>query len=121
MKKRILIIEDEKEFLVGITTLLESQGYEVLTAPDGMSGLQKARKDNPDLVILDIMMPKVDGYKVCRLLKFDAKYKDIPILMLTAKTQDIDRLTGEQCGADAYFLKSESPDGLIAKINEILG
>jgi DNA-binding response OmpR family regulator len=121
MKKKILIIEDEKEFVVAIRALLESEGYEVLAAGDGLTGLHKAKKENPNLIILDVMMPKLDGYKVCRLLKFDIKYKDIPILMLTAKAQEQDKLIGMQCGADAYFLKSESPDGFLAKVKKFLG
>jgi DNA-binding response OmpR family regulator len=72
------------------------------------------------MIILDVMMPKMDGYKMCAMLKFDKRYKDIPIIMLTAKAQEIDKLTGEQCGADAYLLKSQSPDVLIKKIKELM-
>lgn len=120
MKKKILLVEDEKDFVVAISTLLEVEGYEILVATDGMDGLEKAKSNVVDLIILDLMMPRMDGYKLCRMLKFDKKYRQTPVLMLTAKAQEHDRLTGEQCGADAYVLKSQNPDILIAKIKELL-
>ena len=120
MKRKILLIEDEKDFITAATTLLEADGYEAVVANDGMEGLQKAKTAAFDLILLDLMMPKIDGYKVCRLLKFDKRYRATPIIMLTAKAQVQDRLTSEQCGADAYILKSQSPDVLLAKIKELL-
>lgn len=120
MKKKILLVEDERDFVVAVTAVLESEGYEVAVANDGKAGLQKAKADIFDLIILDVMIPKIDGYKVCRMLKFDKNYKDTPVLMLTAKVQEQDRLTGEQCGADAYVLKSQGPDALVGKIKELL-
>jgi DNA-binding response OmpR family regulator len=82
---------------------LEASGYEVIEAADGASGLEKARNMNPDLIILDIMLPKMDGYKVARLLKFDEKHRSIPIIMLTARSQQADRETGMAVGCDAYL------------------
>ena len=120
MKKKILIIEDAKDFVTAISVLLEAEGYEVSAASDGLAGLEKIRKGQYDLIITDVMMPKMDGFKLCRMIKFDSKHKDTPLLMLTAKGQESDVLTGEQCGADAYILKSQSPDTLIKKIKEML-
>lgn len=118
-KKKILIIEDEKDFISAIAALLEAEGYEISLANDGMEGLQKAKAAQYDLIIMDVMMPKMDGYKLCRMLKFDTKYKKTPVIMLTAKSQDQDRLTAEQCGSDAYILKSQNPDILISKIKQL--
>lgn len=120
MKKKILIIEDEKDFVTAISVLIEAEGFEVFTASDGMEGLEKIRKGEFDLIITDVMMPKMDGFKLCRMIKFDSKHKHTPVLMLTAKGQEGDRITGEQCGADAYVLKSQSPDALISKIKEMI-
>lgn len=120
MRKKILLVEDEKDFIAAVGVLLESEGYEVLLAADGMEGLRKAKANPVDLIILDIMMPKMDGYKVCRMLKFDKKHKETPILILTAKAQEADKLMGEQCGADAYLLKSQSPDVLVSKVKELI-
>ncbi|MDY6864046.1 MAG: response regulator [Thermodesulfobacteriota bacterium] len=103
--KRVLIVEDEKDIQELLQARLESEEFECLLAKDGEEALQKARKEMPDLILLDIMLPKMDGYKVCRLLKFDEKYKHIPIIMLTAKTQEADRLMGLETGADEYVLK----------------
>ena len=120
MKNKILIIEDEKDFVTAVSVLLEAEGFEVSVATDGMQGLEKARQTKFDLIITDVMMPKMDGFKFCRMIKFDSKYKNTPVIMLTAKGQEEDRSAGEKCGADAYMLKSQSPDILINKIKELL-
>ncbi|MBI5699555.1 response regulator [Candidatus Saganbacteria bacterium] len=99
---------------------LNSQGFEVKVEANGMSGLKTARAWKPDLMILDIMLPEMDGYKVARLLKFDEVYKNIPIIMLTARTQDTDRQKGKEAGADAYITKPYEPEELMAKIKELL-
>ena len=82
-KKRILVVDDEVELVKAIQIRLEQADYEVIVAYDGQEALEKARKEKPDLIVLDLMLPKIDGYKVCRMLKFDDKYKQIPIIMLT--------------------------------------
>ena len=120
MSKKILLIEDEKDFVIAVKSLLEASGFEAESADNGLDGLTKAKSQHFDLIVTDVMMPKMDGYKVCRMLKFDKKYRDIPVIMLTAKGQEADKITGEQCGADAYILKSGSPDILISKIKELL-
>ncbi len=119
-KKKILVIEDEKDMSYAVTLQLEAKGYEVITAFDGMEGLDKARMKKPDLIILDLMLPKLDGYKVCRMLKFDEKYKNIPIILFTARAQDSDKKTGREVMADAYITKPFKPAALLDKIQELL-
>ena len=82
--------------------------------------MNQARKENPDMILLDLMLPKLDGYKVCRLLKFDERYKHIPILMLTAKTQEKDKVIGMETGADEYITKPFDMDYLMKKVKEYL-
>lgn len=105
MQKVILIADDEPDIVETMKFLVESEGYECLTAFDGEEALRLAREVKPDLMLLDVMMPKINGYKVSRLLKFDKKYKDIPILMITARSQEEDKLIGEETGADEYITK----------------
>ncbi|MFA5089036.1 MAG: response regulator [Candidatus Omnitrophota bacterium] len=119
-KKRILLVEDEKDMVYAVKMQLEINGFEVLTAGDGQEALEKARHDRPDLMILDIMLPKINGNKVCRMLKFDEKYKKIPIIMLTARVQESDKKMGYEVGADAYITKPFEPQVLLEKIKELL-
>jgi len=100
--------------------LLKAQGYEIITAIDGQVALEKARGEKPDLILLDIMLPKLDGYKVARMLKFDEKYKNIPIIMLTAKIQEKDKDIGLQMGADDYLTKPFDTATLVEKVKAIL-
>lgn len=118
--RRILIIEDEVDFANALRETLEAERYEVLLAADGRDGLAKARRDRPDLILLDLMLPEVDGFTICRLLKFDERYQRIPILMLTARAQESDRALGAQVGADRYLLKSERPETLLKHIRDLL-
>jgi two-component system alkaline phosphatase synthesis response regulator PhoP len=118
--KKILIVDDEPDLVETVRYPLEMEGYQVLVAYNGEEGLNQARKDSPDLIILDLMLPKLDGYKVCRLLKFDERYKHIPILMLTAKTQEKDRLLGKETGADEYMTKPFDIDQLLEKVKSYL-
>ncbi|MBU1147689.1 MAG: response regulator [Candidatus Omnitrophica bacterium] len=120
-KKKILIVDDEDDIRKMIKFRLEAVGYDVTEAADGQEGLDKARADKPDLLILDLMLPKIDGYKVCRMLKFDEKHKHIPILMFTARGQEKDKLIGKEMGADAYVTKPFEPKVLVDKIQELLG
>ena len=121
MARKILVIDDETELLKAISICLKASGYEVITAQDGQEGLEKAKASNPDLIILDVLMPKMDGYEVCRLLKFDEQYKSIPVIMLTAKVQDIDKAMGKKVGADDYITKPFETHDLIDKIKKNLG
>ena len=102
---KILIVDDEKDIVETLSFMLQAKGYEIISAYDGEEGLKLAKEEKPDLIILDVMMPKINGYKICRLLKYDAKYKNIPIIMVTARSQDNDKLIGEETGANEYITK----------------
>ena len=119
-KKKILLVEDEPEFRLGVRTRLEANGYEVIEAEDGAKGLELARNGEPDLIILDLMLPKMDGYKVARLLKFDEKRRQIPIVMLTARSQQQDKDTGLAVGADAYMTKPFKSEELLETMAKLL-
>jgi len=119
-KKRILLIEDEVDMVYALTLHLEAMNCEVLSAGDGQTGLDMARKEKPDLIILDLMLPKMDGYKVCRMLKFDERYKKIPIIMFTARAQDQDKKLGQEVGADVYITKPFDSKVLLDKISALL-
>ncbi len=118
--KKILVVDDEVDLVKTISFSLERMGYTVLVSHNGEDALNRARKESPDLILLDIMLPKLDGYKVCRLLKFDERYKHIPILMLTAKTQEKDRTLGMETGADEYITKPFDVDELMEKVKSYL-
>jgi len=119
--KKILVVDDEVDLVETVRFPLEIEGYHVLVAYDGEDALSQARKENPDLILLDLMLPKLDGYKVCRLLKFDERYKHIPILMLTAKTQEKDKVIGMETGANEYITKPFDIDSLLKMVKEYLG
>jgi len=119
-KNRILIVDDEEQLVEMVKLRLEANGYEVIAAYDGQEALDKARNERPDLIILDLMLPKIDGYKVCRMLKFDEKYKSIPIILFTARAQESDEKMGFEVGADAYITKPFEPQVLLAKIKELI-
>jgi DNA-binding response OmpR family regulator len=118
--KKILIVDDEVDLVETVRFPLELEGFDVLVSYNGEDALNQARKEKPDLIILDLMLPKLDGYKVCRLLKFDERYKHIPILMLTAKTQEKDKILGKETGADEYITKPFEIDYLMEKVKAYL-
>lgn len=120
MSKKILIVDDEPQLVDMIKMRLEASHYVVITSIDGQDGLDKAKKENPDLIILDLMLPKIDGYEICGLLKKDTKYAHIPIIMFTARAQEEDKQLGEEVGADAYITKPFEPKALLNKIEELL-
>jgi DNA-binding response OmpR family regulator len=120
-RKRILSIEDEPAIQMTLRARLEANGYEVLCVSDGEEGLRVAQQEKPDLIILDLMLPKRDGYSICRLLKFDQRYRHIPILMLTARGLEKDRETGMKTGADAYVTKPFDSADLVATVRRLLG
>lgn len=119
-KYKILIVDDEADLVTMIKLRLEATGYDILEAYDGQEALKKAQDQNPDLIILDIMLPKMNGYKVCRMLKFDEKYRHIPIIMFTARVQEADKQMSQKVGADAYIAKPFEPDILLEKIQGLL-
>ena len=120
-KKRILIVEDEIELNEMIKMRLEANDFEITTAFDGQEGLEKARELEPDLIILDLMLPKIDGYKVCGLLKSDSRYNKIPIIIFTALAQTSNKEMGMELGADAYITKPFQSEVLLTKIKELIG
>ncbi|MBI2645754.1 MAG: response regulator [Deltaproteobacteria bacterium] len=105
MVKKILLVDDEKDLVDTIQILLEAKGYSVVSAHDGLAGLEKAKKEKPDLILLDVMMPNLNGYQLCREIKKDPNLKNTPIVMLTAKAQESDRFWGIESGADDYVTK----------------
>ena len=118
--KKVLIVDDEQDIVESLKFVLEAEEYECYTAFNGEDGLKTAKEIIPDLIILDIIMPKMNGYKISRLLKFDSKYKDIPIIMLTARSQEEDKLIGEETGANEYITKPFDLDFVVEKVNEYL-
>ena len=120
MPKKILVVDDEAQLVDMVKVRLEANNYLVLTAFDGQEGLEKACKDNPDLIILDLMLPQMDGNKVCALLKADKSDNKIPIIIFTARAQGSDIKMGEKVGAEAYITKPFEPEELIAKIKALL-
>jgi DNA-binding response OmpR family regulator len=118
--KKILLIEDEKGLVHAMKLRLAANNYDVTVALDGQDGLEKAKKENPDLMILDLMLPKMDGFKVCSLLKRDSRYKKIPIIVLTARAEESDKKMGQDAGADVYIVKPVRPEMLLSKIKELL-
>ena len=120
-KKKILIIDDTELMIKLIKDILEEAEYEVVTASNGYEGLRKVREEKPDLVILDIVMPGIDGFEVCKSLRADESNNLMPIIMLTAQQNEDDKLTGLELGADDYITKPFKVKILMAKINRILG
>ncbi|MBU1147495.1 MAG: response regulator [Candidatus Omnitrophica bacterium] len=120
MAKRILIVDDEPQIVMVVESRLKASGYEVISACDGQEGLDKARSEKPDLIILDLMLPKLDGYKVCRMLKFDEKYKKIPVIIFTARAGQEEEKLSHETGADAYITKPFEATVLLKKIEELL-
>src|SRR5881396_8783 len=118
--KKLLIVEDESDVADLLTLNLRKAGFRISTAADGASGLQKAREDRPDFIVLDLMLPKMSGLEVCKILKNDTATSHIPILMLTAKAEEIDRIVGLEFGADDYVTKPFSPREILLRIRAIL-
>lgn len=118
--KHILLIEDEPDLAAAVQVRLQTRGYKVSVACDGQEGLDKARFENPDLIILDIMLPKINGYKVCRMLKFDEKFQKIPVMMFSARVQEKDKDLAKECGADDYWVKPFESEPFLARIKELL-
>ena len=118
--KSILIVEDEKDIVDLIAYHLKQSGFSVLSATDGASGLERARKEKPSLIILDLMLPEMDGKDVCRALKSNPLTRSIPVLILTAKVEEMDRVVGLELGADDYVTKPFSPRELVLRVKAIL-
>ena len=119
-QKNILIIDDEKFFIEPVSLILKKYGYEVNFALDGINGLHRARTENPDLILLDLMLPGINGYQLCSLLKFDSKYKDIPIIIISAKDSENMRFLVEKSGADYMLAKPIDLELLLQKVEDVL-
>ena len=118
--KKILIIEDERDVLDLLALHLRKAGFTISTTTDGAAGLQKARREKPAFIILDLMLPKMPGLEICKILKSDPATHQIPIMMLTAKAEEIDRIVGLEFGADDYVTKPFSPREVVLRIRAIM-
>lgn len=120
MRQTILVVDDEPDIVEIIQYNLEKSGFDVIVAADGPAALEKARDETPDLIVLDLMLPGLEGTDVCRILKQEERTRSIPILMLTAKSEEIDRIIGLELGADDYVVKPFSPREIALRIRNIL-
>jgi phosphate regulon transcriptional regulator PhoB len=120
MSNKILVVDDEENIVELVKFNLENEGYQVITAYDGEEALKKVEEVHPNLIILDLMLPKLDGFDVCRQIRKDSKLSKIPIIMLSAKGEEIDKILGLELGADDYVTKPFSPRELLARVKAIL-
>jgi len=118
--KKILIVDDEPFILKSLSFVLMKEGFQIDTANNGLEAMEKIRKDKPDIVFLDIMMPKKNGMEVCEWIREDAALKSIYVIILTAKGQELDREKGFSIGADEYMTKPFSPSSVVKRLKEIL-
>ena len=118
-KKRILVVDDEKHIVRLVQLNLERAGYEVITAYDGLEALEKVQSEHPDMIVLDVMMPRLDGFETLRRLRANPETAEIPVIMLTAKSQEQDIFTGWQSGADCYLTKPFNPMELLTFVKRI--
>lgn len=121
MSKKILIVDDEPNIVTALEFLLERNGYQVLVARNGAAALELIEAQHPDLVLLDVMMPVKSGYEVCQRIREHGEWRDIKIVMLTAKGSDVEMNKGLSVGADLYITKPFSTQELVARINGLLG
>lgn len=121
MAKKVLICDDEPHIIESLAYVVKREGYEAIKAEDGEEGLKKASEMLPDLIFLDVMMPKMSGYEVCEQLKKDERTKGIYIIILTARGEEADEIKAKQVGADEYITKPYSPRRLSARLHEVLG
>ena len=119
-RARVLVVDDEPDLVRILQFGLKAAGYEVESATDGQEGLKKAREMKPDIILLDLMLPKLDGYKVCRLLKFDERFKQIPIIILSARTQEGDQTLALEMGANRFITKPYNFSEILAHVEELL-
>ncbi|MFH1338617.1 MAG: response regulator transcription factor [Candidatus Omnitrophota bacterium] len=120
MKEKILIVEDEKDIVKMLDYNLKKEGFRILSCYDGEEALDLAVREHPDLIILDLMLPGIDGLEVCKALKKESRTSGIPVIMLTARAQEADKIVGLELGADDYVTKPFSPRELIARVRAVL-
>ena len=121
MSKRVLIVDDEPNIVISVEFLMKREGFAVSVARDGAEALERIRAERPDLVVLDVMMPKLNGFEVCQAVRADPDLAGIPIVMLTAKGREAEMSKGLALGADAYIAKPFSTRDLVARIKALLG
>ena len=119
-RARVLVVDDEPDLIRILEFGLRAAGYQVEIAVDGQEGLKKAREIRPDIILLDLMLPKLDGYKVCRLLKFDERYRHIPIIILSARTQEGDQTLAKEMGANRFITKPYEFGEILGHIEALL-
>ncbi|HEV2174098.1 MAG TPA: response regulator, partial [Nitrospira sp.] len=117
--KKILIVEDERDILQLVKLYLEKEGFRTVTATTGTEGLSSAKQDKPDLIVLDLMLPEIDGLEVCKRLRSAPETAMLPIIMLTAKAEESDQVIGLELGADDYVTKPFSPKALVARVKAL--
>jgi DNA-binding response OmpR family regulator len=120
-QKTVLVVDDDQDTLNVIQMKLESQQFKVVTTLDGAEALRLIRECKPDLIILDVMVPRLSGFKLARLVKFDMKSKGIPLILLTARTREVDRNLGLEVGANLYMTKPFDPETLLKEVQRLLG
>ncbi|MEX0731892.1 MAG: response regulator [Aquisalimonadaceae bacterium] len=120
MSKRVLIVDDEPNIVLSLAFLMRKDGYEVTTAADGEEALAAVDTERPDLILLDVMMPKKDGYQVCQTLRERENFRDLRIIMLTARGRDVEREKGLSLGADDYITKPFSTQDVVDKVRQLL-
>ncbi len=120
MPPKILIVDDEPSIIIPLEFLMEQNGYEVLVAHSGEESIEIIAKDKPALVLLDIMLPGIDGYEVCEIIRLNPEWRDIKVIFLTAKGREVDRAKGMVLGADAYITKPFSNAEVIQRIRDLL-
>ncbi|MBC8317324.1 MAG: response regulator [Desulfobulbaceae bacterium] len=120
MAKNVLVVDDEPNIVLSLKFLITQEGFEVRTAGSGEEALQALAEQVPDLILLDVMMPKPDGYEVCQKIRATPEWKDIPVIMLTAKGRDVEKEKGFAMGADDYITKPFSTKELVSKVLDIL-
>jgi len=120
-KKCVLVIEDTKSVRQMLASIFLEEGYEVITAVDGRDGLEMAKREKPDLIVLDVMLPEMNGYEVCCRLKFDEDYEHIPVILLTARRKEADRQKAAQTCADAYLTKPFERETLLEEARKLVG
>ena len=118
---RILAADHDQDNLKVLSLKLESNGFDVVVAHDGEEALSQIRKQKPDLIILDVMMPKISGFQIARLVKFDENLKKIPLILLSARAQETDKTVGKEVGADLYITKPYDPEHLLKEVQRLLG
>jgi len=119
-RAKVLVVDDEEYIQHILNFSFGAEGYEVITASDGEEAIAKAKREKPDVIVLDIMMPKMDGYEACKRLKSDPETRAIPVILLTAKGREADRRLGSEAGADDYVVKPFSPGRLIERVEGML-